>query len=176
MPTEGRSEETQLKTLRGLIAETQSSSPRFAGELVTFADAFAETCGHNRLEQIGLLWSAALTPAQTQALISDRRTAVSFASHLHRVLMEHLLPPEHELDTLPKAAIMQWIAALRMGIQGVLRRRAQVSGDISGSAHFMMPSTAFLESIQPVIRRAADDFFGSPTDTISRRETCAASA
>ncbi len=176
MPSEGRSEETQLKTLRGLIAETQGSSPRFAGELVTFADAFAETCGHNRLEQIGLLWSAALTPAQTQALVSDRRTAVLFAAHLHRALMEYLLPPEHELEALPKAAIMQWIAALRMGIQGVLRRRAQVGGDISGSAHFMMPSVDFLESIQPVIRAAADEFFGSPTDASLRREPCAASA
>lgn len=176
MPSEGRSEETQLKTLRGLIAETQSSSPRFAGELVTFADAFAETCGHNRLEQIGLLWSAALTPAQTRALVSDRRTAVLFAAHLHRALMEHLLPPEHELEALPKAAIMQWIAALRMGIQGVLRRRAQVGGDISGSAHFMMPSTDFLESVQPVIRAAADEFFGSAPDTATRREVCTSPA
>lgn len=176
MPTEARSEETQLKTLRGLIAETQSSSPRFAGELTTFADAFAETCGHNRLEQIGLLWSAALAPTQTRALVSDRRTAVLFAAHLHRALMEHLLPPEPELETMPKAAIMQWIAALRMGIQGVLRRRAQVSGDIAGSAHFMTPSVAFLESIQPVIRRAADDFFESPADAAPRREIYAASA
>lgn len=174
MPSDARSEETQLKTLRGLIAETQSSSPRFAGELTTFADAFAETCGHNRLEQIGLLWMAALAPAQTRALVSDRRVAVLFAAHLHRALMVHLLPPESELEAMPKAAIMQWIAALRMGIQGVLRRRAQMGGDISGSAHFMTPSTAFLESIQPVIRRAADEFFASPSETVARLEPCAA--
>lgn len=159
--TERSSEETQLNTLRLLIAETQGSSPRFARELTTFAEAFSETCGHNRLEQIGLRWSAVLTPAQTRVLVTDSRAANAFAAQLHRALMQHLLPDEEELATLPKASVLQWSMSLRMGIQGVLRRRAYLSGEATGSANFAVPTETFLQALQPVIRQAADEFFAA---------------
>lgn len=159
MASDARSEETQLKMLRLLIDETQNSTARFAKELETFAEAFSQTCGHNRLEQIGLRWSGVLTPAQTRLLLKDKAQCAAFALHLHRALMLHLLPTDAEMAELTKTDVMQWTAALRMGIQGVLRRRAQVTGDTSGGAGFPLPNESFLLSMRPVIRRAADDFF-----------------
>lgn len=145
--------------LRGLIAETQQAGPRYAKELDTFAESFSHTCGHNRLEQIGLRWSVVLTPAQTQMLVMDNGAAISFASHLHQTLMRHLLPSENELSALPKKSVMQWAACLRMGIQGVLRQRALVSGSTLGNRDFGAPTEDFLLTMQPVIRHAADEFF-----------------
>ena len=159
MASDRTSEETQLNTLRLLIAETQDPSPRFARELTTFAEAFSETCGHNRLEQIGLRWSTVLSPAQTRILVTDSRAANAFAAQLHRALMRHLLPDEEELATLPKASVLQWSMSLRMGIQGVLRRRAYLNGEATGSANFAVPTETFLQDLQPVIRQAADEFF-----------------
>jgi len=165
MVSERTSEETQLNTLRLLIAETQDPSPRFARELTTFAEAFSETCGHNRLEQIGLRWSGVLTPTQTRLLTRDPQAALAFATQLHRALMRHLLPDEDELATLPKASILQWSMALRMGIQGVLRRRAYLNGEATGSANFAVPTEPFLQSMQPIIRQAADEFFQPAPET-----------
>lgn len=161
MPSDVRSEETQLKMLRQLIAETQGSSVRFIKELETFAEAFSQTCGHNRLEQIGLRWSTALTPAQIQVLVGDKKAASAFAVFLHQALMRHLLPTEDELEALPKASVMQWTTALRMGIQGVLRRRAQMNVETTGRTDYALPNEDFLQTLQPVIRDAADEFFAT---------------
>lgn len=152
----------QLEALRLLIYETQHPGTRFDSEHVTFAEAFRQTCGHNRLEQIGIRWTDVLTPAQTHVLATDSRVAGDFACHLYRALMRHLLPPEPEMASLSKAAVLQWTAALRMGIQGVLRRRACVSGDTPEYARFATPSETFLRALRPVIHRAAAEFFPAP--------------
>lgn len=164
MSSETQTEENQRRVLRALIAETQTSPARYAKELEIFAEAFAHTCGHNRLEQIGLRWSEALSPAQTRLLATDRGLAAGFAAHLHRAVMRHLLPSEDELMTLPRPALAEWAVALRMGIQGVLRRRAYVSGESTGRAAFPQPHETFLRSLQPTITRAADEFFLSVSE------------
>ena len=140
MSSETENEESQRRTLRTLIAETQGQTRRFERELEIFADAFSHSGGHNRLERIGLRWSSALLPEQRRVLSTDRGAATEFASCLHRALMRHLLPTESELETLPRAALTEWVAALRMGIQGVLHRRASLSGHGTspGRADFTM--------------------------------------
>ncbi len=165
MSSETQTEENQRRVLRALIEETQAASVRYAKELEIFAEAFAHTCGHNRLEQIGLRWSGALSPAQARLLATDRSLAAGFASHLHRTLMRHLLPTEDELMALPRPALAEWAVALRMGIQGILRRRAFVSGESTGRAAFPQPHEAFLLSLQPTIARAAAEFFLSVSET-----------
>lgn len=159
MPSETQPEESQRRILRALIAETQSSPARFAKELEIFAEAFGHACGHNRLEQIGLRWSAVLSASQTHVLATDHGAAAEFASHLHRALMLHLLPSDDEIDSSAKPVLAEWTVALRMGFQGVLRRRAYVNGESTGRAAFPQPSETFLLSIQPTIRRAAEEFF-----------------
>ena len=159
MSSETQTEENQRRVLRALIEETQAAPARYAKELEIFAEAFSHTCGHNRLEQIGLRWSSALSPAQTRLLATDRTLAAGFAAHLHRVVMRHLLPTEEELAALPRPALAEWAAALRMGIQGVLRRRAYVAGESTGRAAFPQPHETFLLSVCPTITLAADEFF-----------------
>lgn len=157
MSSESDNEESQRRILRALIAETQGPTRRFERELENFADAFSHSCGHNRLERIGLRWSDALSPEQSQVLATDRVAAAGFASYLHRALMRHLLPTEDELATLPRASLAEWTVALRMGMQGVLSRRAYLSGH--GPNDFSLPDETFLLSIQPALRGAADTFF-----------------
>lgn len=157
--SEAQPEENQRRILRALIAETQTSPARFAKELEIFAEAFSHTCGHNRLEQIGLRWSSVLTASQTRVLATDRGAAIEFASRLHCALMRHLLPDDDEIEATPKPILADWTVALRMGFQGVLRRRAYISGGSTGRSAFPQPSEAFLLSIQPTIRRVADEFF-----------------
>jgi hypothetical protein len=172
MSLEADAEETQRRILRALIAETQGSTRRYEKELEIFAEAFSHTCGHNRLERIGLRWSGALTPAQSRVLSTDRKAATGFASCLHRALMQHLLPTDEELATLPRMALSEWAAALRMGVQGVLRRRAFLSGAGTGAHDFALPDEKFLLSIQPAVRRAADEFFlarSEMPDSVERR-------
>jgi hypothetical protein len=154
----------QRGVLRALVAEAEGATSRFAKEWEIFADAFSHTCGHNRLEQIGLRWIEALTPAQVHLLATDRAAACEFAPCLHRALMRYLLPTEEEMAALTKPALTEWIAAIRLGIQGVLRRRAYLSGDSTGRAFFPEPGESFLRSIQPAIRDAADEFFLSRAD------------
>jgi hypothetical protein len=161
MSSESDNEESQRRILRALIAETQGPTHRFDRELESFADSFSHSCGHNRLERMGLRWSDALSPEQSRLLATDRMAAAGFAPHLHRALMRHLLPTEDELETLPKLALSEWAVALRMGIQGVLCRRAYLGGHGTGNGrtNFSLPDEAFLRSIQPTLRGAADAFF-----------------
>jgi hypothetical protein len=155
--------------LRLLIAEASSSGPRYAKELASFADAFSERCGHNRLEQIGIRWSAVLTADQKRVLGTERDAAISFASILHSSLMRYLLPSDTEIDSLEKASLLKWNTALRMGIQGVLRRRAELSDGTIRTGGLPMLEESFLQSIQPVIREAAAEFFPERISSGKRR-------
>jgi hypothetical protein len=159
MTPDAPTEQTQCKMLRLLIAEAQTSGPRYAKELATFAEAFSERCGHNRLEQIGIRWSTVLTADQKRVLVTERDAAISFATILHSSLMRYLLPSDTEIDTLEKSSLLKWNTALRMGIQGVLRRRAELSDGSVKTGGLPMLEESFLQSMQPVIRQAAAEFF-----------------
>jgi hypothetical protein len=155
MSVETRASDVQIAGLVAVIAEAQAGGKLMDREIALFAEGLRETCGHGKLDALGVQWQRAADRPQREAMAASPGLAKAFAPYLHSRLIQHLSPGEAELETLTEEHAKRCAAAFKMGIQGVIRWRAEEEG--KSTVH--PDTTAVKESLCPIIRLAANDFF-----------------